>query len=136
MHSQRVFRKDVFLTDKHWYDVRLWEGNVADDNAKVPLELACHDAMMDVPRFQNVIRLRERLHRGLIDHNFTRYKLYLEWSSKRDLEGLIQRYTAAGTHVPEPFIWYVAECLARCGLAMRQGDPTHANRDWTAIVHR
>ena len=77
------------------------------------------------------------MHRGLIDNVAKTYRLYLTWATHRDLDDFITLHRRANRLCPEPMIWYVAESLAKCGLAMERGtlDDT-ADSEWDEIVHR
>lgn len=43
-----------------------------------------------------------------------------------------------GTHVPEPFVWFFFETLAKAGLLMDRGDLEQHRGDgfWKLILHR
>lgn len=135
---QRVFRKDVHLSERSWDDPREWEGDVRDPASKIPNELACHNSLLQVTR-RNVVDFRESMHRGLIDNDACRYRLYIEWCQHQNLQDLIDSHRDHPSIVPEPMIWYVAEVLAKCGLAMEKGFAWIdglADDEWKQIVHR
>ena len=126
-----------------WYSPRYFNGDVRDPNSKTPYELACHDALLRVTK-RNVVNFREDLHRGLIDHDACTFRLYLEWCQHQDLMDLIGMHAKANDTIAEPFVWYVAEALAECGLVMEHGvasvdelaNAGNRERPWGQIVHR
>lgn len=123
-----MFRKDAYLDDRLWFEPRFWKGDVLDDNAKRPWEIACHEAMTPTG---NVVGLRH----SQISHQTFSYRMYLEWAPHSDLETLIGGHRSAGSYVPEPMVWYVAERLAQAGRAM-EGVMLHTPQPWDEIVHR
>ena len=134
---QRVFRKDVFLDRPDWYDVRQHDGDSRDPDSRTPNETACHNAMLGVNGLDYVPRLREGARRDLIDQDAMKFRMYIEWCQNRDLGDLIDSFARDQRPIPEPFIWYVAEGLAECALAMAQGSITQDQVDgWREIVHR
>ena len=107
---------------------------------KMPYELSCHEELLAIPTLGNIVRVRNGIHRGLIDNRIQKYRAYLERSPYGDLADLIKLYAEAGEHIPEPMVWCVAESLAICGVAMQKGrtDP-NLEEDmprWEEIVHR
>lgn len=129
------------MQEQEWINPARWEGDIRDPATKTPFELTCNASMQSVHGLQNVAQLREAPHRGLIDNEACTYRVYIEWCAGQDLESLIDRHREANMPVPEPMIWYVAEVLAECGIAMEQGRslPTHPVpilTSWDEIVHR
>lgn len=130
---QRVFRKDAFYGDEQWNDIREHDGDLRDPASKTPWELACHQAMANIPNCDDIVRPREGRRRELIDHEGMSFRLYTEWCQYGDLSHLIHQCEDAGSHVPEEMIWNVAESLANCAVAMAEGG---GQPGWREIVHR
>lgn len=96
-----------------------------DPDTKTPFELSCHSALLNVNGADNIARLKQDIHRGLINNDSCAYKLYLAWSPHRDLHTLISYYRDQvnmnpAAHIPEvscteycePFI-FITIALAR-----------------------
>ena len=87
-----------------------------------------------------VVRIREGIHRGLINNEKQQYRIYLEWCSYNNLSRLIAMCKGADELVPEPMIWNVAESLAIAGVTMARGHVPGAaggpNPHFHPIVHR
>ena len=126
----------MFCSESMWTDPRFWDGDFRDPAQKIPLELTCNDALMGVAGLENVIQLRGGINRALIDNELQTFRFYLEYAMHGDLDHLIETHRNRGVYIPEPMVWYVAEALARCGLAMQQGSLTAPIAEWDQIVHR
>lgn len=78
--------------------------------------------------------------RQLTNNRLRTYRIYTDWCGHGDLDKIIDRHHRQNTNIPEPFIWAVAETLAKCALAMEVGpsDPAAQDPDveWKQIVHR
>lgn len=140
----------------NWHDIASFAADplvpgssVADVNSRWPLEIHCHDAMSSIPGVDHVARLREPKRRQWINNEDKSYRLYIEWYGRGNLMNYIRRYREqrAGNphvHLPEPFLWHVAESLAKSGVAMRSGampgppgaPPPPPAAGWQPIVHR
>ncbi|KAK4503817.1 hypothetical protein PRZ48_004732 [Zasmidium cellare] len=136
----RLARKEQYYHSGYWYDGRKWEGDVCDENKRNPWEIITHDAVNNVQNLNSVVRLYEKPRRKWIDNEARKHTMFLEWFPYGDLRELIIEYNDHSQRIPEPFIWYCAENLAKCALAMEKGHFDH-NRsekvnDWTEIIHR
>ena len=129
------------MYEDKWFDPTRWEGDVRSLHNKMPLELVITQAMHVVPGLENSIGVREAPSRSHVNDMACTYRLYLEFASKGDLFGLINRHKGKQP-IPEPMIWAVAEALALAGKAMFQGTVPDENGhevlpdDWMEVVHR
>lgn len=119
----------------------MFDGDARQPSERVPWEIACHDALMDVADLTSVVRLRERFtpSGNLIDDELTMYKLYMDWCPCGDTSDIIEKHRASDNRIPEAFIWYVAESLADAAVAMERGTLDENGppaKDWRPIVHR
>ncbi|KAF2170157.1 hypothetical protein M409DRAFT_19763 [Zasmidium cellare ATCC 36951] len=133
-------RKENFFNSGTWFDARKFSGDVQDENERVPWEILTHEAVANVRGLEGVVRLYEHSRRRWIDNEARKYTMFLEWFPFGDLGDLIVGYRGNELRIPEPFIWYCAESLAKCVLAMEKGHIDH-NRNgkengWRGIVHR
>lgn len=139
---KRLIRKDTFLTRQEWRDPVRWEGDVRDPQAKVPWEIACHYALNGVPNLDHVVALRGNFRRTLMNFRNLSYTLYMAWCQHGDLDEVIAYHAIPQPDfpppraIPEAMIWYVAECLVECGIALHEGDRNVPNPDWAEVVHR
>ena len=91
---------------------------------------------------EHTVTMRERLARRHIDDNTYSFRMYLHFMGKGDLGDMIHHYERTQQRIPEPMIWYTAEALALCGIAMHHGTiPDDQNiinvvPGWREIVHR
>ena len=99
--TQRVFRKDMAMLGRQWSDPCRWEGDIRDPDGKTPYELTCNDASQQLG-LPYVVRMREGLHRGLLNNNIFQYKVYLEWCPNKDLGHLMEERRQAAVPIPEP----------------------------------
>jgi hypothetical protein len=131
-------RRDVGLSQE-WALPWRWEGDVQDPDGKTPFKLTCNDTLQQAG-LPYIVRIRETVHRGLINNNKCSYRVYLEWCPYKDLPVLIDSCRNANDWIPEPFIWYIMEALAIAGCYMEEGkspDSTSAlHPNWEQIVHR
>ena len=92
--------------------------------------------MHDVRKFdrasRNILRLRAAAD-ALVDRKQKSYRLFLNYAKHGDLQVLTYRHRASRTPVPEPFIWYVAECLAEFCAAMEDGGINDKQPEWKQI---
>ena len=119
--------------------MRFWDGDLRVPASLTPWEIATHEAMLDIPHLQHVVRLRESGRRELINHAERRFRLYIDWCPHGDLKSLIHTFEDAGRPVPEPLIWCIAEALAECAVAMAEGRVSNKGgplEDWREVVHR
>ena len=114
----------------------LFQGDVRDPSTKSPNELACHDALHRINALNTVVPLREIFRRGLINDDNKSYRMYMPWCPHGDLKGLNRTHIINGTPVPEAMVWYVAECLVECGIAMENGSLGGKVPGWVEIIHR
>jgi hypothetical protein len=114
-----------------------WTGGVGDPN-RMPLELDITHAMSHVDNFAHRVRLRKDPDQSHLNDDALSYRMYLQWVGGGDLYNLIDRHIQNGSMVPELFIWCVAEALADCGVAMRQGNgwAPPPRSGWQSIIHR
>ena len=99
----------------------------------MPYEVTCNEQLSAAAGTQKVVRIRFSLPPDALTCS---YKMYLKWAPHRDLADVIDQFWNQNEHIPEPMIWYVAEALAECGLAMEQGGLDGPDADWDEIVHR
>lgn len=135
----RVFRKDMFLTEGEWIRPWRWEGDLRDPDAKLPFELTCHRDLQNLGT-PYLARMREGVQNDFLDNEKCTYRLYVEWCSHGDLGRLINIARAANKVVPEPFIWNVTKALALGGYSMQHGklydgSATVAD-EWNQIIRR
>ena len=137
-----MFRKDVLLGERDWFDPTKWEGDVRSMNNKLPYELVITNAMANVQWLDHTVRMHVAPQRAHVDDANLTYKLYLEWADKGNLQKLISEHKKRDVPIPEPMIWYTAEALALAGNAMLNGSVPDADgeddpqENWLEIVHR
>lgn len=117
-----------------------WNGEVLDFGERKPWEFTATADMANIQDLQHTVSLKAAPDTRHIDDELLSYRLYTAWAGFGDLDSLIQRHLQAPVRtVPEPFIWFVAEALAKAGHTMRFGHPTDASSNWNwgkEIVHR
>ena len=131
--TQRIVRKDTYLSRSDWADARLWHGNFQDDNRR-HVEAVCMDNLQHsaVPE----------LFGYCTDIDLLRYTLYMEYCSLGTLSDVIRRHTGtdgASIAIPEPFMWRVLQGLAEVGSYMETGNAnggTTVEPGWQEIVRR
>lgn len=124
------------MGELEWVYPIKWTGGIRDPN-RMPMELDITHAMSQVHNLAHSVRLRKDPDPSDLNHDTLSYKMYLQWVGGGDLNNLIIRHIQNGSQIPEPFIWYVLEALAECGVAMRQGDGwSPSSTEWESIIHR
>ena len=91
---------------------------------------------MGVNNFHHVVRLRHLPDPVIVDDDNMTYRFYLAFEAHRDLCSLIHNHRQRNVHIPESMIWYIAEALAECGLAMQRGSLDGVAAGGEQIVHR
>ncbi|KAK4503385.1 hypothetical protein PRZ48_004300 [Zasmidium cellare] len=134
----RLVRKDVMFSDI-WFDTHSWAwiNFDADNNDAMPWELYCHRLMTSGDNNNNIVRLRETNPDELlkwVDKRYKRWKVYTDFCPYGDLDNLIEHYARnPGSHIPQPFILYVAESLFQAGATMKRVEDVDNGRQ---VVHR
>jgi hypothetical protein len=134
--AQRLVRKDTHLPESGWLDPRYWEGDVLDFNNRLPKEAVITRDMMAIQNLVHTVRLRVIQTPAHADNVAFTYRLYLEFAPQGDLGALLDEHIEIDAPMPETFVWYVFEALAKAGLAMKQGDMDTPRDGWKEIVHR
>ena len=134
--TQRLVRKDTHLADSCWLDPRFWEGNVLDFNNRLPKEAVITRHMMDVQNLVHTVRLRVLPTPAHSDNVAFTYRMYLEFAPYGDLGLVLEDHIERDFPMPETFVWYLFEALAKAGLAMKQGHMDTPIPGWKEIVHR
>lgn len=122
--------------EEWWRDPIYWQGDVRDLVNRMPMEMACHTALREV---EGVVQPRyDGTQFGFVDNDYMAYRFYTTFCGHRSLSELIHQSIADNRPLPEPFIWAVAENLARAGWAMAESanNPDHDSICWGEIVHR
>jgi hypothetical protein len=133
---QRLVRKDVLLGEAGWIDPRFWDGDVRDRHGKTPAEMV---NTKDMSTLRYSVQLRAEPDAAHVDHDLLAYRMYFAFAPYGDLHSLLERHIhprGNATHIPEPFVWCMAEALAKCGKVMWHGDLETPKDGWKGIVHR
>lgn len=134
--SERIVRKDAYLTRRDWADATKWDGNARDGRHRVPMEAACHRHLEAsyVPALSACFS----------DTALMKNTLYMQYCGLGTLIDVMKMYypETAPAHlkqpIPEPFLWRVFLNLAEVGQAMYAGAPwLYAHKlNWEEIIHR
>ncbi|KAK5167627.1 uncharacterized protein LTR77_007326 [Saxophila tyrrhenica] len=118
---KRVYRKDTFMSKKAWTHPTLWAGDVNDLDTREPNELATHS---EVSGNEGIVELFVTMDQRLVNRLSRSYRVYTLYAPHESL-GDVFRWYKEEPKIPEPFIWYVAENLAKAGEAMKGKEIVH-----------
>ena len=138
--SERIVRKDAYLTRTDWADATKWNPNASDGYYRVPMEAAClqHLAACSVPTLWHCFS----------DTALLKYTLYMQYCGLGTLFDVMENYyphadaddplDRAKEPIPKPFLWRVFQSLAEVGQAMHKGSLSFGLRKlgWRDIIHR